>query len=139
MGALGGIGSNVTLLSSGKSELDKLVEKYAEKQGREVVPDQSPERGDFFKSDHVEFAKVGVPVIWVVQGPDEMEKGKGYMDEVYFEYANNCYHKPCDEVKDSWVIEGILLDFELIFNIGNELANSELWPEWNPGVEFGRK
>ncbi|MFN3521798.1 MAG: M28 family metallopeptidase [Phenylobacterium sp.] len=105
-------------------------------QGRRYSPDPRPEAGSFFRSDHFSFAKRGVPAISYGSGEDLVDGGVEAGKAFAKEYTANRYHQPADEYDDSWNLEGVAQDGELMFDLGHKLANSTAWPEWKQGAEF---
>jgi len=124
----------------GHSDLDDYAEEEAKKQGRYVVPDQEPEKGYFFRSDHFNFAKVGIPALFAKGGVDHIEKGKAYGKEQIDKYTAERYHRPGDEYKPEYFdLSGMVQDAQLYFNIGARIASERHFPEWKPGSEFKAK
>ncbi|HMB58946.1 MAG TPA: aminopeptidase, partial [Xanthomonadales bacterium] len=62
--------------------------------------------------------------------------GPGYIEAKSQEYLKNRYHTALDEVGDDWDLRGLAQDIELWFNIGLEVADSDVWPNWYEGNEF---
>lgn len=126
-----------TIVGHGQSEMDDLAAKYAEKQGRYIYPDPDPGKGYFFRSDHFNFAKVGIPALY---GSGTYEAEIGGVDkvkEMSAAYLSTRYHRPADEfVPGSWAFGGLWQDGMLMYQVGSELANSTLWPMWKDGSEF---
>ena len=128
---------DVTITGFGQSELDDMVERLAKKQDRYILPDPNPENGMYFRSDHFEFARAGIPSIFAKGYSDQVEKGKEWTAEKISDYWKNVYHKPADEYdmkRDN--LDGLVEDAVLFFRLGYELANSDQFPEWKPGSEF---
>ena len=124
----------------GHSELDDYAEEEAKKQGRYVVPDQEPEKGYFFRSDHFNFAKVGIPALFAKGGADHIEKGKAYGKEQIEKYTAERYHRPGDEYRPEYFdLSGMIQDAQLYFNIGARISSESDFPEWKPGSEFKAK
>lgn len=131
--------NDFTIVGKGHSEMDDIAEKAAIKQGRYVMEEQEPEKGYFFRSDHFNFAKKGVPALYGEGGYDHTEKGKEYAKSLRDEFIANNYHAPSDEFDpEKWDVDGMVQDAQIYFNIGYELANSQTWPKWNPSSEFSR-
>ena len=125
------------IMGFGQSELDDYAAKYVEEQERYVLPDQNPGAGIFFRSDHFNFAKIGIPALFAKGGYDHREKGVEWTKEQNASFRANDYHQPSDEVDDAWDMRGIVQDTEVLFKMGNELANAiEVWPRWKEGSEF---
>jgi Zn-dependent M28 family amino/carboxypeptidase len=131
--------SDVTVIGLGNSTLDDLLRDAATAANRTVTPDPEPEKGYFYRSDHFEFAKQGVPALYIDSGVEYIGKPPGYSQQKRDEYVNNDYHKPSDEVKPDWDLSGAVDDARLLVNVGYRVAQADLWPDWKPGVEFKRK
>jgi Zn-dependent M28 family amino/carboxypeptidase len=128
-----------TIVGKGHSDMDAIAEKAAKNQGRYVMNEQEPEKGYFFRSDHFNFAKKGVPALYGEGGYDHMEKGKEFAKEFKDDFTTNNYHAPSDEFDpEKWDINGMIQDAQIYFNIGYDLANSRTWPKWNKDSEFSR-
>jgi Zn-dependent M28 family amino/carboxypeptidase len=118
------------------STLDDLVQEEAHSQKRTVVPDAEPEKGYFYRSDHFEFARKGVPALDADSGIDIIGKPEGYGRQKKDEYTASDYHKVTDEVKPDWNLEGAIEDLQLLFQVGYRVAQSPDMPEWKQGSEF---
>jgi len=131
---------DVTITGYGQSELDNYATTEAKKQGRYVIPDPDPGKGYFFRSDHFNFAKVGIPALYASGSYESKEKGVEYIDEKTKEYLAVKYHQPQDNYEpEEWDLKGIAQDAKLLFNVGYRLANETYWPQWNEGSEFKAK
>ena len=127
---------DVTYIGYGKSSLDDVVEKYAAEQGRKVMPDQFPDRGFFYRSDQFNFAKIGVPAIYLDTGTDFIDRPAGWGKQQIEAWEAIDYHQPSDELLDSWNFEGMIEDSVLGFKMGLYLAEQDDLPTWNAGDEF---
>jgi len=124
-------------LGYGQSSLEEVLARHAERQGRAVVPDPEPEKGYFYRADHLEMARGGVPALsFLFPGTDYAHPDAGYGERVRAAYIADDYHKPSDEVKPDWDMAGIVDDTRLLFGVGLEVANADAWPTWSPGSEF---
>ena len=131
--------NDLTITGKGHSEMDDYAERAARKQDRYVMAEQEPEKGYFFRSDHFNFAKKGVPALYAEGAYDHKTKGKEFAKEFRDKFINERYHAPADEYDPSeWIMEGMLQDGALYFDIGKTLANSRDWPKWYPNSEFSR-
>ena len=101
-----------------------------------MVPDGQPEKGGFYRSDHFEFAKVGVPSFYTAAGVEIIGQPDDYGKKLRDEYTANDYHKPSDEIKPWWDLRGAAQDDDLLFRMGFQVAQGDTWPEWKPGCEF---
>jgi Zn-dependent M28 family amino/carboxypeptidase len=127
------------IVGIGHSEMDRIAAEELASQDRYVLPDQEPEKGYFFRSDHFNFAKAGVPALFGEGGYDHIEKGIAYGRAKKAEYTAKNYHAPSDEYDPAtWDMSGVVQDAQLYYNIGWRLANSDEWPKWNPNSEFRR-
>jgi Zn-dependent M28 family amino/carboxypeptidase len=124
------------VIGLGNSTLDDLVVQLAEREGRSVRPDAEPEKGYYYRSDHFEFAKVGVPALYLGSGMDYVGKDPSYGEIKRGEYLVNDYHKPSDEVKPDWELTGAVDDTQLLFRVGWLVSQMPTWPEWKAGAEF---
>lgn len=128
---------DLTVVGFGQSDLDDYAKAEAEKQGRYVQSEQEPEKGFYFRSDHFNFAKVGIPAIFASGEYDHWDKGKAYAKEKSEDYTAHRYHQPSDEYKPgTWDFSGMALDATLFFNMGLKLANESTFPDWKPNSEF---
>ena len=128
--------NDMAVIGYGASELEDLLEQELEKQGRYINPDPNPEKGYFYRSDHISFAKKGVPVLYSDDGFDLQIGGieKGF-SEIY-DYTSSRYHGVEDEYDASWNLQGFEQTIHTIFNISYALSNSNDWPNWYEGNEF---
>lgn len=121
----------------GQSTLEDLLAAAAKAQRRVVVPEPDPEKGGYYRSDHFEFAKAGVPALYVSRDADDIvgrEPGYGKMRRD--EYTAQDYHKVSDHVKDFWDLRGAAEDVQILFRVGYDVATGSTWPEWKEGSEF---
>lgn len=132
-----GPSKDFTITGFGQSNLDEYTSRFAEKQERYVQGEQEPEKGFFFRSDHFNFAKKGVPALYGKGGYDHKSKGKEFAQKFKDDYTTNHYHQPSDEYKSGdWDLRGLLEDTELLFNLSHHLLNGTEWPEWSESSEF---
>lgn len=131
-----GVVKDVVIVGRGQSELDELVAEEAQKQDRHLGDEGHPEAGYFYRSDHFNFAKAGVPSLHFDEGIEMEGKTKEEVGKMRDDYTAKNYHRPSDEYDSSWNLEGAVIDLQLYFNLGNKLANSRAWPGWKPGSEF---
>lgn len=127
---------DVVSVGMGNSTLDDLLVEAAKRQGRIVTPDAEPEKGMFYRSDHFEFAKQGVPALDPKGGIDYVGKPAGYGMQKHDEYTQKDYHKVTDEVKPDWDLAGAVEDLKLLLEVGARVASEAKFPEWKPGTEF---
>lgn len=128
---------SIVSVGFGQTTLEDILAREAGRQGRTVRPDPEPEKGYFYRSDHFELARNGVPALtFLFPGTDYVGRPADYGQRVRANYVANDYHKPTDEVKPGWDLAGMVDDTRLLFRVGVDVANGGRWPEWNPGTEF---
>ncbi|MGE0103076.1 MAG: M28 family metallopeptidase [Blastocatellales bacterium] len=130
---------DISIVGYGNSTLDDLLSEIATAKGRTIKPDAEPEKGFFYRSDHFEFAKQGVPALYTDSGTEFIGKPADYGMKKREEYTTNDYHKVSDEVKPDWDLAGAVEDTQLFFEVGLRVAQADKWPEWKPGAEFKAK
>ena len=127
---------DVTYIGYGKSSLDAVVEAAAAEQGRTVLPDQFPDRGFFYRSDQLNFARIGVPAIYLDNGTDFIDQPEGWGHEQLEAWTANIYHQVMDEYGGDWNLEGMVDDVELGLACARAISENPELPAWNPGDEF---
>ena len=127
---------DMRIIGKGMSQLETFIENRTKQQGRVLIADSEPERGYFFRSDHFELAKFGVPMLYPKSGQNHIEKGTAFGKGKSQEYVENHYHGPSDEYNESWDMSGAIEDLQLFFLTGLDIANSKEWPNWHEGAEF---
>lgn len=127
---------DITVIGFGKSELEDDLRRAAATQGRVLVQEPAPEKGFYYRSDHFNMAKVGVPMLYAKAGVDSPEHGEDFGRKWIEEYTADHYHQPSDEYSPDWDVRGNLLDLAIYYDVGLELANSNRWPNWRQGTEF---
>lgn len=128
---------NIVVVGMGQSDLDDYLAEACASSGRYVSPDPVPEAGYYFRSDHFNFAKIGVPALYLDPGNDHFQYGITYGDEKAEEFIADRYHQPSDEFDEAtWDLQGGLADLQLVFDVGKRLAFETAWPQWKEGSEF---
>lgn len=128
---------DVSIIGVGQSEMEDLLNVELEKLGRYSAPEPNPIAGYYFRSDHFNFAKIGIPALYFGTGIDHFEKGKEYGKQLQEDYTANYYHKPNEEYDPArWNLDGAVDDVQVLYNVGRSLANSDKWPNWKPTSEF---
>jgi Zn-dependent M28 family amino/carboxypeptidase len=128
---------DVSIIGSGQSEMEDLLNVELERLGRYSAPEPNPVAGYYFRSDHFNFAKIGIPALYFGTGIDHFEKGKEHGKQLQEDYVANYYHKPNEEYDPvRWNLDGAVDDVQLLYNVGKSLANSDKWPGWKEGSEF---
>jgi Zn-dependent M28 family amino/carboxypeptidase len=135
-GNIWGRTKDVVYIGYGKSSLDDYVNAIAKLQDRKVVPDQLPDRGFFYRSDQFNFAKIGVPALYLDNGVEFVGKPAEWGKERQADYEQKSYHQPSDEINADWNFDGMIEDAQLLFYVGLNVANADQMPQWKPGDEF---
>ena len=125
-----------SMSGTARLELVDLLVAEAQRRGRTFTPDQRPEAGGFFRSDHFPFAKAGVPAISFKAGNNLVNGGIERGREIAADYNKNRYHQPDDEYNPQWDLSGIARDADMLFAVGYSLADGNAWPNWAQGSEF---
>lgn len=127
---------DVIVVGLGKSTLDDEITAVAKAQGRVVKPDAEPEKGFYYRSDHFNFAKAGVPALDAGSGIDYVGKPADFGKTMRDRYTRDDYHKPSDQVRPDWDLTGAVEDMQLFFQVGLNVANADRIPTWRDGDEF---
>lgn len=127
---------DLQVIGFGASELEDLLARAAAAQGRVLAPDSSPEAGYFYRSDHVNLAKVGVPALYIKSGTELRGQPAGEGQRRVDAYFNADYHKQTDDYSEDWDVSGSIEDLTLLFEVGAEVASGGTWPNWYPDNEF---
>ncbi|MFN3192116.1 MAG: M20/M25/M40 family metallo-hydrolase [Aureliella sp.] len=127
---------DLSIVGSGKSDLDSLVNSVAGWQSRTVVPDPNPEQGYYYRSDQFSLAQIGVPGVYLDSGMNFVGRPDGWGKQIFDDWIEKTYHQPSDEYDDSWNLEGAIEDAQLLMHVAIEVANQEEMASWTPGDEF---
>jgi Zn-dependent M28 family amino/carboxypeptidase len=127
---------DLTVVGLGNSTLDDELAAVLRPANRVIRPDPQPEKGFFYRSDHFEFAKKGVPALYIESGVEFVGKAPDYGMRKREQYEADDYHKPSDEIKPDWDLSGAVEDLRALFQVGHRVANGSTWPTWKPGTEF---
>ena len=133
-----GLARDVQVIGGGKSELDAVLAKALQAEGRVGTAEATPEKGYYYRSDHFSLAKRGVPMLYLKQGEDLLNGGREAGAARNRDYEANHYHSPEDEFDPAWDWSGVVADVRLYYRLGRLMAESRDWPNWLPGDEFRR-
>jgi Zn-dependent M28 family amino/carboxypeptidase len=128
--------TDLTLIGYGASDLDDYAREAAAEQRRVIRADPEPEKGFYYRSDHFNFAKQGVPALDPDEGIEFVGKPANYGQQVRDDYTEHDYHKPSDVIKPDWDLSGAVEDLKVFFAVGYRVAQASKFPEWKPGNEF---
>lgn len=127
---------DLTLVGLGASDLDDYARDAAGEQGRILRPDPEPEKGFYYRSDHFNFAKQGVPALDPDEGVEFVGKPAEFGERVRGEWNERDYHQPSDIVRPDWDLSGAFEDLKVFFAVGYRVADADTMPAWKPGNEF---
>ena len=131
-----GQAKDMVVVGYGASELEELLAGHLEAQDRVVKSDPKPEAGYFYRSDHISFAKEGVPMLYADGGVDKRDGGVAAGMAASEAYTVQRYHKPMDEYNDNWDLSGMVEDINALYAVGLDVIDSDQWPTWYEGNEF---
>jgi len=137
MMGIAGKTKDIVVYGFGQSELEDYAAVSAKKQGRVLVPDPVPSSGLYYRSDHFNLAKVGVPSLFTGSGVDNIKNGRDWGLKQVTDFTKNRYHSPQDNFDaKTWDLSGIIEDVRLLFDMGYRLSNESTYPKWKAGSEF---
>jgi Zn-dependent M28 family amino/carboxypeptidase len=127
---------DVRQVGRGKSDLDAWLDRFGAEQGRSIHTEEFPDKGYFYRSDQFNFAKIGVPAIYLDEGVDFIDRPEGWGAEQVEAWIATDYHQPSDEITPEWDLSGMVDDAVLLFRVARAVANADASPRWTPGDEF---
>ena len=129
--------NDIVIVGEGQSDLEDYLKQEVEKTGGYISYDSHPEAGYYYRSDHFNFAKVGIPALYVSTGVDVINKGKAYGQKLEDDYTEKNYHQPSDSYDPTtWTMNGAINDLKWLFQVGKKLAFEKTMPKWKEGSEF---
>ena len=132
-----GATKDMVVVGEGQSDLEDYLRDELKKQGGYIAFETHPEAGFYYRSDHFNFAKAGVPALFIESGTDDIAKGKEFGKKMQEEYNEKNYHQPSDEFNTAaFTMEGAINELKTLFNVGKRIASQEEWPKWKAGSEF---
>ena len=130
---------DVTVRGRFMSDVDDTLIAQAKSLDLAVEQDSQPEKGMYFRADHFEFAKGGVPALSIALGTDYVDRPAGWGLQQQQGYTANRYHKPTDVYDPNWDLAGMLQQLQLMYLTGQSLADTDGWPAWKQGTPFAAK
>ncbi len=127
--------SDFAVVGLGHSDMDDYALQAAERLGRDVVPGGNPSSGSFFRSDHFNFAKVGVPALYAGGGSNVLGKDSAEVAQLREAFGKR-YHHVSDAYDDTWDVSGMIADIQMAFDVGYTLSRERTFPKWKAGSEF---
>jgi Zn-dependent M28 family amino/carboxypeptidase len=134
--SVAGPSRDMVVVGQGNSELEDVLKTFTDAQQRTLVMEGNPAGGFYFRSDHFNYAKAGVPALYAKGGDDLVEGGKDAGAAYSKHYTDVAYHKPADEFDPSWNLDGVIQDLEALYGVGRTLADDGRWPNWYEGNAF---
>ncbi len=128
--------NDVIVVGYGASDLEDILKEELDKVEKYITPDPFPEKGFFYRSDHISFAKKGVPMLYADGGIDKTDGDIEAGEKLSIDYTKYHYHQPSDEYDDSWDLSGFQEHLVITSKMAKKLANTNEWPEWYEGNEF---
>lgn len=137
MMGIAGKTKDIVVYGFGQSELEDYAATSAKKQGRVIVPDPVPSSGLYYRSDHFNLAKFGVPSLFTGSGVDNVKNGRAWGLKQVADFTKSRYHSPQDNFDpETWDLSGIVEDVRMLFDMGYRLSNEDSYPKWKDGSEF---
>ncbi|MEO9078716.1 MAG: M28 family peptidase [Rhodanobacter sp.] len=127
---------DMTVIGEGQSQLEDMLAEVLKKQGRVISPETTPENGFYFRSDHFNFARAGVPAMLASSGLDLLDGGKAAGEKAAEDYTAHRYHTPNDVFNPDWDLSGILEDTQAVYELGQHLSRAGVWPTWYADSPF---
>ena len=128
---------DIVVVGKGQNDLEDYLIEEATKANREISFELHPEAGSYYRSDHFNFAKVGVPALYTSSGTEIEGKDKEIGKQLKDNYTSKNYHRPSDEYDPQvWKLDGAIADLQLLFKVGKRLSFTDKWPGWKEGSEF---
>jgi Zn-dependent M28 family amino/carboxypeptidase len=131
-----GLTRDIVSIGLGRTSMDAIVEEEAAKTDRVIVPDQFPDQGFFYRSDHFSFARAGIPALYLNPGVEYVGKPDNYQEEYVGPEMSRRYHTVFDEIHDGWDLSGAVRDMHMVFRVAYRINQADALMSWTPGDEF---
>lgn len=131
-----GESKDIPITGKGQNDLEDYVEAIAKEQGLTVEADPTPGAGSYYRSDHFNFAKVGVPALDMHTGPDSKVHGRKWGEEQDKIYTEEHYHQASDNYTPDMDLSGMTQTANILYRIGAKLAGETTFPQWKKSSEF---
>ena len=138
MDALGFYGptNDIAITGKGQNDVEDYVTAEAAKNGWHTIGDKKPGAGGYYRSDHFNFAKVGVPAVDINNGEESIAHPGDWGKKQADDYNDNHYHQPSDNYSPAMDATGMAQIANILFNVGYKLSNETTFPGWKPKSEF---
>jgi Zn-dependent M28 family amino/carboxypeptidase len=132
------VGEPQQLVVSGaeRTSVYPLVQKIAKDFDLAIQPDNHPEAGHYYRSDHFSMARVGVPAFSVNEGALFKGHDLAWGEEQQRDYVAHRYHQPTDEYRADMDFTGDAKMAKFGLALGWEAANQADLAGWQSGDEF---
>ena len=127
---------DMAVIGFGQSQMDDYLKDALAPQNRIISADETPENGFFYRSDQLNFARMGVPVLYARGGFTKIDGGEPAGRAAYEDFTKNRYHKPADNYDPNWDLSGVIEDVQALYAVGKRLADETTWPQWAADSEF---
>jgi Zn-dependent M28 family amino/carboxypeptidase len=127
---------DLNVLGDTKSSLGPSLARFVRPLGMHLSPDEHPERGHFYRSDHFSFAKAGIPSVSIGEGTDFVGRPREWGPQQNEDYTAHRYHQPSDEYRSDFDLRGAVQLSDIVLGFGRWLANTPTVPTWNADAEF---
>ena len=138
-GNIFGRSKDVAVTGKGKSDLETRLATAAKAQDRIVVDEPEPDKGYYYRSDQLNFARAGVPALYFRSGQSYIGRPAGWGKEKEAEYRKTRYHQPSDVITPEWNLDGMVEDDVLAYRVGLDVIRGAAPPAWFKGDEFEAK
>ena len=133
-----GRAKDVVLTGAERTTVWALAQQIAQRVNLAISPDDQPEQGHYFRSDHFSFAHAGIPAFSIGHATEFAGKPEGYGHKMWEDFNTHHYHQPSDEFHADWDFTALQQAAEYGFLLGREIANQDKLPDWRPGDQFHR-
>lgn len=127
---------DIAITGKGQNDLEDYVGAIAQQDGLTTVGDRTPGSGSYYRSDHFNFAKLGVPALDINIGSTSKTHEGTYGADKEKDYNENRYHQQADNYTPDMDATGMAQIADILFRIGTKLGNETTFPGWKPGSEF---
>lgn len=131
-----GVSKDMSFLGGDRSTLLGYLQDAATVFGFTISPDAHPEQGSFYRSDHYNFAKIGVPAVSIEHGQNFEGHDAAWGEAQWNEYNDKHYHQPSDQYQSSFDLTGAEKEAMITFYLAYRVAGADTMPAWRPGDEF---
>jgi len=125
-----------------RSSLYGTAAQVAKKMGLKLAPTIPDLSGAYFRADHFNFAKAGVPAfnvgsaVFSGDGHFSFEHDHAQASAAMVGFKGD-YHQVTDEYHANWDLSGMTQQAQFTLNLGYAVANAPAMPSWKAGDAFG--